>query len=108
MSEKLDCETAKEWQLTNVDGRIKTMDFLRQFRERRARALEASSRQPEMKGETIGIKNVDSIKDKSEHYQSYQSNSFDVFFLQTISSNLHLSQVPHSSNCNILPKYDKA
>ena len=38
LSEKIDNETAKEWQLTNVDGKMKTMDDLRQFLERRARA----------------------------------------------------------------------
>ena len=31
LSEKLDCETAKEWQLTNVDGKMKTVDDLKHF-----------------------------------------------------------------------------
>ena len=80
LSETLDCETAKKWQLTNVDGKMKTMDDLKHFLERRARALEASIRPAEVERETLGNKNVDNIKNKSEHYQSYQSNSIICSF----------------------------
>ena len=47
------------------------MDDLRQFLERRARALEASTRQPEMKREALGSKDID-IQNESEDCQSYQ------------------------------------
>ena len=79
LSEKLDSETAAEWQLTSVDGKMKTMDDLRQFLERRARALEASTLQPEMKREALGSKDID-IENKSEHCQSYQSTSMICSF----------------------------
>ena len=65
--------------MTNVDGKMKTMDDLKHFLERRARALEASIRPVEVQRETLGNKNVDNIKSKSEHYQSNQSNSI-IFF----------------------------
>ena len=72
LSEKPDCETAKEKQLANVDGKIRTMEDLTQFLEPRARALEASTRPSEMKRETLGSKDID--KDQPEHFKSYQSN----------------------------------
>ena len=56
LSEKLDSETAKEWQLTNVDGKMKTMNDLRQFFERRARALEASLSSCRLKRICIWVK----------------------------------------------------
>ena len=99
LSEKLDSETAKEWQLTNVDGKMKTMDDLRQFLERRARALEASTRQPEMKREALGSKDID-IKNKSEHYQSYQSTS--MIFLRSANNLIVFTHVPSSSCFQLL------
>ena len=44
LSEKLDSETAREWQLSNADGKLQSMEQLRKFLECRARALEASGR----------------------------------------------------------------
>ena len=42
LSEKLDSETAREWQLSNADGKLQSMEQLRNFLECRARALKAS------------------------------------------------------------------
>ena len=53
MSDKLDGETAEEWQLTNVDGKMRSMDDLRKFLDRRARAVEASIRAPESKRDQL-------------------------------------------------------
>ena len=53
LSEKLDSETAKEWQLTNVDGKLQSMDSLRKCLELRARALEASGGTSEQKREPM-------------------------------------------------------
>ena len=100
LSEKLDNETAKEWQLTNVDGKMKTMDDLRQFLERRARALEASIRQPEMKREALGNKDID-IRNKSEHCQSYQSTSMICSFCKQ-SHRIYTTHVPSSSFFQLL------
>ena len=49
--QKVDAETAREWQLSNADGKLKSMEQLRKFLERRARALEASGRSLEATGE---------------------------------------------------------
>ena len=103
LSEKLDSETAKEWQLTNVDGKMKTMDDLRQFLERRARALEASTRSPEMKREALGSKDID-IKNKSENYQSYQSTSMICSFCK---QSHRIYTRPKFLNLSIADKYEK-
>ena len=102
LSEKLDSETAKEWQLTNVDGKMKTMDDLREFLERRARALEASTRSPEMKRETLSSKYID-IKNKSQNYQSYQSTSMICSFCKS----LIVFTRPKFLNLSIADKYEK-
>ena len=44
LSETLGTETAREWQLGNTDGNLQSIDQLRKFLERPARALEASDR----------------------------------------------------------------
>ena len=44
LSEKLESETAREWQLSNADGKLQSMEQLRKFLECRARALQGSSR----------------------------------------------------------------
>ena len=41
LSEKLDTVTAREWQLSNKDGKLKTLKELRQFLDQLATALEA-------------------------------------------------------------------
>ena len=102
LSEKLDCETAKEWQLTNVDGKMKTMDDLKHFLERRARALGASIRPAEVQRETLGNKNVD-IK-KSEHYRSYQSNSIICSFCK---QSHRIYTCPKFLTLPIADKYEK-
>ena len=53
LSEKLDSETAKEWQLTNVDGKLQNMDALRKFLDFQAKALEASGQTLERKREPM-------------------------------------------------------
>ena len=103
LSEKLDKETANEWQLTNVDGKMKTMDDLRQFLERRARALEASIRQPELKREALGSKGID-IKNKSEHCQSYQSTSMICSFCK---QSHRIYTCPKFLILSIADKYEK-
>ena len=40
LSEKLDAEIAREWQLSNADGKLKSMEQMKKFLERRARVLE--------------------------------------------------------------------
>ena len=41
LSEKLDTVSAREWQLSNKDGKVKTLQEFRQFLDQRATALEA-------------------------------------------------------------------
>ena len=99
----LDSETAKEWQLTNVDGKMKTTDDLRQFLERRARALEASTRQPGIKREALGSEDID-IKNKSEHCQSYQSTSMVCSFCK---QSHRIYTCPKFLILSIADKYEK-
>ena len=82
---------------------MKTMDDLRQFLERRARALEASTRQPEMKREALGSKDID-IKNKSENYQSYQSTSMICSFCK---QSHRIYTCPKFLNLSIADKYEK-
>ena len=89
--------------IDKVDGKMKTMDDLRQFLERRARALEASTRQPEMKREALGSKDID-IKNKSENYQSYQSTSMICSFCK---QSHRIYTCPKFLNLSIADKYEK-
>ena len=76
LSEKLDGETAKEWQLTNVDGKMRSMDDIRKFPNRRARALEASFRAPESKRDPLRQDSENSrAKAEDNPSRSYQSSS---------------------------------
>ena len=68
LSEKLDSETPREWQLSNADGKLQSMEELRKFLECRARALEASGRSLETTRELTE-------RAERETCQSYQSNS---------------------------------
>ena len=70
LSEKLDSETAREWQLSNAYGKLQSMEQLRKFLERRARALGASGRSLETTRELTREKRAE-----RETCQSYQSNS---------------------------------
>ena len=54
LSNKLVGETAKEWQLGNVDGKMRSMDDYGKFLDRRARVLEASNRALESKRYPLG------------------------------------------------------
>ena len=70
LSEKLDSETAREWQLSNADGKMQSMEQLRKFLECRARALDSSGRSLETTRKiTLGKRAA------KETCQSYQSNS---------------------------------
>ena len=53
--DKLDTETACEWQLSNTDGKLQSMHQLRKFLERRARALETFGRSTDESRETTEI-----------------------------------------------------
>ena len=84
LSEKLDSETAKEWQLTNVDGKLQSMDSLRKFLELRARALEASGGTSEQKREPMK-ENRNGNEKPDDAFQSYQSTSVScAFFKQSL------------------------
>ena len=72
---KLDSETAKEWQLTNVDGKLQSMNALRKFLELRARALEASGRTLEQKREPMKENGKEKPDDACQSFQSISVSS---------------------------------
>ena len=70
-SEKLDTVTARDWQLSNKDGKLKTLQEFRQFLQQRAAALEAFQ-----KPQSPSVSSEERQKDTSNG-QSYAGTSRD-------------------------------
>ena len=97
LSEKLDTMSAREWQLSNKDGKVKTLQEFRQFLDQRATALEAVQ---ELQSTSVSPKKKDRKGPVTDRVmQLFQMNV--LFANNLIASTFVQSLLPLRSLCGV-------